>query len=132
MIRCQNMNYKYQAKSPFEQVIFNDVTLEITGKKNLLLGFSGSGKSTFFKILTGYLAVEKKTIEKPEEIILVMQNVNAQIVTDSVYAEINLGYKKKYGKDITEKQIVELLQYFDLDFKTTASPQELSGGQKNY
>ncbi len=130
MIKCQNMNYKYQAKSPFEKVIFDNVTLEIKGKKNLILGFSGSGKSTFFKILTGYLPVEKNTIKKPKEIILVMQNVNAQIVTDTVYSEINLGYKKKYGIDITKNQIEDLLKYFELDFKITDNPQELSGGQK--
>ncbi len=130
MIKCNGLNYAYQPKTPFVQKVFSDVTIEITGKKVLILGFSGSGKSTFFKMLTGYLKVKKQMLAKPETIFLVMQNVYAQIVTDNVYDEINLGYEQRYGTSVPETEVEALINYFQVDFSLQSNPQQLSGGQK--
>ncbi len=130
MIKCNNLSYAYQPKTPFVQKVFSNVTIEITGKKVLILGFSGSGKSTFFKMLTGYLKVKKQLLMKPETIFLVMQNVYAQVVTDTVYEEINLGYEQKYGVSVPETEVEALIDYFQVDFNVQTNPQQLSGGQK--
>lgn len=130
MIKCKKMNYTYQDNSPFARQIFKDVDISINGEKILILGASGSGKSTFFKILTNYIKVSERELEKPQEIALVMQNVNSQIVTETVFEEINLGYEQKFNKKISKEIIMEYFKQFAVDFNLDDNPRKLSGGQK--
>lgn len=130
MIKLNNLTHIYGKSSPFANVIFDNTTLEINADKVLVLGKSGSGKSTFFKMLIKMVKVNKKQVVAPSDVLMVMQNVNSQIITDTVYEEINLGYKKKYGKDIESEKVQELFKAFAVSFKFSDDPNRLSGGQK--
>lgn len=130
MIKLQNLSYAYQENSPFETSILKDVNISIDGSKVLVLGKSGSGKSTFFKILMGNIKVSKKMLIKPSNIAIVMQNVNSQILCNTIYDELNIGYSQKYAKDVSREQIKEVFDRFGIDFDLEMNPQQLSGGQK--
>ncbi len=130
MIKLTNLSFTYSGNSPYAKEIFKETSINITGDKTLVLGKSGSGKSTFFKILMNDLKVKKKMIEKPKDIALVMQNVNNQIITHSVYDELNIGYVQKYGHDLPKEKVQEIFQQFDVHFDLEQDPQSLSGGQK--
>ncbi len=130
MIKLENLNYTYSKKSPYEKEIFKNVNIEINSQKTLILGKSGSGKSTFFKIIMKDLKVKKNTLKAPNDIAMVMQNVNSQIITSTVYDELNIGYKQKYNLDLTNEQITKLFEQFKVNFDLELDPQKLSGGQK--
>lgn len=127
MIELKNFSFSYDAKTPFAKKVFNEVSLKIATNKTLLVGQSGSGKSTFLKQL---LINKQKTIIKPQQINIVFQNVNNQIVMKTIYDEINLGYFQKYHCNIDKKQIKKMFDYFGVNFDLKTSPDYLSGGQK--
>lgn len=130
MIKLKQLKYTYRNKSPYAKQIFANIDLNITGSKVLVLGKSGSGKSTLFKILMGDLKVNKQMIDKPRNIAIVMQNVNNQLITSTVYDELNLGYEQKYAKKLEKTQINEVFTQFGISFDLEQNPQTLSGGQK--
>ncbi len=130
MIKLNNLTYTYSKSSPFASVIFNNTSVTISGNKTLVLGKSGSGKSTLFKMLIKMIKVSKKQISVSKDVLMVMQNVNSQIITDTVYDEINLGYQKRYQRDISHDEIKQLFNKFAVDFDLTCDPNKLSGGQK--
>lgn len=130
MIKLNNLTYTYSKSSPFANVIFNNTSVTISGNKTLVLGKSGSGKSTLFKMLIKMIKVNKKQISAPKDVLMVMQNVNSQIITNTVYDEINLGYQKRYQRDISHDEIKQLFNKFAVDFDLTSDPNKLSGGQK--
>ncbi len=130
MIKLSNLSYEYSKNSPYSKKIFTNTSVDIVGKKTLVLGSSGSGKSTFFKILMRDLKVKKNMLDCPKNIAIVMQNVNNQIITHSVYEELNIGYRQKYNCDITKEQIMEIYNQFGVSFDLEQDPQTLSGGQK--
>lgn len=66
----------------------------------------------------------QRAIKKPGKVIsLVMQDVNHQLFTESVYNEVALVVKDR-------AQIEDALKTFDLWHKKDAHPQNLSGGEK--
>lgn len=53
-IRLENVTYRYDVGTPFEQTALEDVTLSIeAGKITGIIGHTGSGKSTMMKLLNG-------------------------------------------------------------------------------
>ncbi len=130
MIKLDNLTYVYNKSSPLANKIFDNVSVEITSNKTLVLGKSGSGKSTLFKMLIKMIKVKGKQIVAPRDVLMVMQNVNSQIITDTVYDEINLGYQKKFNKDISSDEIKQIFERFAVNFDLTRDPNNLSGGQK--
>lgn len=97
---------------------------------NFIVGENGVGKTSLIKRLTGlnrgkgkvyYLG---KWIKKPNQIMsLVMQDVNYQIFTDSVWNEISIVSDN-------EEQKIKILKELDLYSKKEEHPQVLSGGEK--
>ncbi len=130
MIKLTNLSYEYSKNSPYSKEIFRNVNVEIGCKKTLVLGKSGSGKSTLFKILMRDLKINKKMLDCPKNVAIVMQNVNSQIITHSVYDELNIGYRQKNNCDITETEINKVFHQFGVAFDLEQDPQTLSGGQK--
>jgi energy-coupling factor transporter ATP-binding protein EcfA2 len=130
MIEFNDYSFGYDYKQPFEKRIFTDVDLKIDGKKTLLVGTSGSGKSTFFKTLIKYLKPSNGTVITPNEIGFLLQNVNSQVICHTIYEEINLGYKNKFNVDIKEETIQSFFKLFEVNFLLTDNPRHLSGGQK--
>lgn len=96
-----------------------------------IIGHNGAGKSTFIKALSGliksdsFISINNKKLKENERIqssMIVMQDVNSQLFTESVEDEIKLSLEKDDHQD--------LLINLNLDDIKDLHPQSLSGGQK--
>lgn len=98
-----------------------------------LTGANGQGKTTLVKTLVGLLPERGGTIEINHQVIstrerldnafLVMQDVNYQLVSDSVWNEVRLGAKYPQKAE-------EILDWLNLSTVKHRHPASLSGGQK--
>ena len=105
------------------------------GKVIGLIGRNGTGKSTFLRCLCGLEKYCKGEVEidgrkySGSHLIglsyMVMQDVNHQLFTDSVEAEVMLSMKEK-----DEKRCLEILDSLGLSDYRDTHPMALSGGQK--
>ncbi|GAA0785741.1 ABC transporter ATP-binding protein [Hathewaya limosa] len=100
-----------------------------------ITGRNGTGKSTFMRCLCGLIKEAKGDIFYEDHKLsykkrrgycyMIMQDVVHQLFSDSVIEEFNL-----LNKEISNKEVEEVLRKFDLiDFKNK-HPMSLSGGQK--
>lgn len=106
-----------------------------TGSIYGIVGKNGVGKSTFVKSLIGVnkgskeiISLKGKKLSKKERLKisnLVMQDVNHQLFTDSVYGEVTLGIKNP-----DDEKVKEVLINLDLWRFKDRHPMSLSGGQK--
>lgn len=100
-----------------------------------IIGENGIGKSTFAKIVCGLYRESKGKFFKKnkrfssrsrlKESLLIMQEVNCQLFTDSVYDELLLTSKTK-DKNVMDDWIDDM----DLKNISERNPHTLSGGQK--
>lgn len=107
-----------------------DLTLSFSPGINFIVGENGVGKTTFIKKLSGLLKGQgnrfynsKKIKRSYEYISMVMQDVNYQIFTDSVWHEISI---------ISDDELLKskVLKEMDLYDKRELHPHILSGGEK--
>ncbi|MFR6152072.1 MAG: ATP-binding cassette domain-containing protein [Peptoniphilus sp.] len=129
MIEIRELSFKYKGGSGYS---LKDINLKIKeGECILLCGRSGCGKTSFIRNICGlnkgqrgdlYYGSEK--IRRPyEKISLVMQDVNYQLFTDSVYSEMSIVS----DDDLLKEKILCDLGLWD---KKGRHPQALSGGEK--
>lgn len=118
----------FQVKFDKEKII--DTSIGFKDGINFIIGENGVGKSTFIKRLSNLYKGKGKTFYKGscikksyDYISMVMQDVNYQIFTESVWSEISIVSD---DKDKKEKILKELDLYDKKDFH----PQILSGGEK--
>ncbi|GAA0688735.1 MULTISPECIES: ATP-binding cassette domain-containing protein [Clostridium] len=107
-----------------------DMSISFQAGINFIIGENGVGKTTFIKKLSGLLNGKGrsffagKKIEKNYEYIsMVMQDVNYQLFTESVWQEISIAS----SNDDLKKRVLEELELYD---KKDFHPQILSGGEK--
>lgn len=133
MIEISNLSFSYDKKSFLSISDIKIPQKSIVG----VLGFNGSGKSTFSKCLCGIEKKSKGIILIDEDVYLakdrlkkcfmVMQDVNHQLFTESVSEEIALSLGNNENK---EKIIHELCKKLNLEDVMNCHPMSLSGGQK--
>ena len=135
IVSAQEMTFTYAgAVSP----ALNGISLEIEeGSFTLICGASGSGKSTFLRLLCGSLAPRGKLSGKAQvnvlqsEVAFVQQNPEASVVTDRVYSELAFGLE---SAGIPPKQmrrrVAECAEYFGLAPLFEKDTAALSGGEK--
>ncbi len=127
--KMQFQNYRYS----YEKQPVIDFNMSLDDKKiTFIIGDNGVGKSTFLHCLCGLkkgfkgttmlgnLTFKKKGYQ---HCALVMQDVNHQLFTESVYEEIKMACTD-------EAEIDSILEELDLVAKKDAHPMSLSGGQK--
>jgi energy-coupling factor transport system ATP-binding protein len=69
-ITIKNLEYRYQARTPFERLALYDVNLSVKkGTYLSIIGHTGSGKSTILQHLNGLLKPTKGSIQIGEHII---------------------------------------------------------------
>jgi energy-coupling factor transport system ATP-binding protein len=112
----------------------NDLPLP-AGEIIALVGHNGSGKSTLSRCLCGLIKKHKfliymngKPINRKDRLdksYMVMQDVNHQLFTESVFDEVLLGMKKP-----DKKRVEDILSELDLVQLKELHPLSLSGGQK--
>ena len=105
------------------------------GKVIGVIGRNGTGKSTFLRCLcglekdcTGVIEADGKEYKGRHRIgfsYMVMQDVNHQLFTNSVEAEVLLSMDEK-----NEERCLEILEYLGLKEYRDTHPMALSGGQK--
>ena len=119
-----------------ERTVFNIDRLGFErGKIIGIVGKNGMGKSTFAKVVcglarqtTGEICKNNKGISVPKRrknSLLLMQEINNQLFTDSVYDEIRLTSALK-----EEEQFRMCMADMQIDQLKEKNPHSLSGGQK--
>ena len=119
-----------------ERTVFNIDRLGFErGKIIGIVGKNGMGKSTFAKVVcglarqtTGEICKNNKRISVPKRrknSLLLMQEINNQLFTDSVYDEIRLTSALK-----EEEQFRMCMADMQIDQLKEKNPHSLSGGQK--
>ncbi len=148
ILEVKNLTYTYSAGSPFEKTAVKDISLSVEkGEIIGIIGHTGSGKSTFVRMLngltkptSGQVLIEGNDIwEKPKEIRkirfkvgMVFQYPEYQLFEETVYKDISFG-PANMGK--TQEEIDKAVK---MAAKFTGvsnelldkSPFDLSGGEK--
>lgn len=127
IMECRNFRCKYRGS---EKVIF-DFNLSFNKGIYFITGSNGIGKTSFIRNICGLNKGQRgdlyygsdKIKRSYEEISLVMQDVNYQLFTDSVYSEISIVS----DDDLLKEKILRDLGLWD---KKDRHPQVLSGGEK--
>lgn len=128
---CEKLAFSYPEKSIFKNMNFK----ARAGKIISVIGDNGSGKTTFFKLLTGMLRLssgkldftfQKKNLswrKRPKHTSIIYQNSEAQFYFDTVREELT------YNTRDPETHI-ELAKRLGLENALDRSPYMLSEGQK--
>jgi phospholipid/cholesterol/gamma-HCH transport system ATP-binding protein len=131
-----------------EKVVLKDLSFTvIKGHTKIILGASGSGKSTILKIITGLLSsdagvvwVNGQRVDQLTE--LEMMTVRADLgmifqegaLFDSLTVRENVGYKYYEETDMpleqVDRRVEEVLGFIGLSEHIDKMPSELSGGQR--
>lgn len=121
---CKNFLVKYK-----KEKILN-FSISFPEGINFIIGENGVGKSTFIKKLSGLIKGKSESLYKGKKIkktynfiSMVMQDVNYQLFTESVWQELSIVNSDPCLKEKT-------LQELDLLDKKDFHPQILSGGEK--
>ncbi|HJZ74276.1 MAG TPA: ATP-binding cassette domain-containing protein [Vicinamibacterales bacterium] len=131
-----------------EKVVLKDVTFTlIKGHTKIILGASGSGKSTTLKIMIGLLRadggvvwVNGQRVDQLSEAELMAVRGDLGMIFqegalfDSLTVRENVGYKLYEETDLplaeVDKRVEEVLGFIDLGEHIDKMPSELSGGQR--
>src|SRR4029077_9421652 len=131
-----------------EKVVLRNISFTlISGHTKIILGASGSGKSTILKIITGLLRADKGVIwvngervdELSEKQMMAVRSDLGMIfqegaLFDSLTVRENVGYKLYEESDMpieqAHKRVEEVLGWVGLGDYIDRMPSELSGGQR--
>lgn len=111
-------------------LIFKDIIKDISfdvykGEIVGLVGKNGVGKSTISKLISGIYNKTSGKISSKSLPFVLMQDVDYQLFSESVFSEFFLS-----KKDLTEDEVLEILKTINLYDKRNSHPFSLSGGEK--
>ena len=132
LLVLSDMKYSYRGEKPVLDIPEMEIPVgEIVG----IVGANGVGKSTFLRCFCGVERNCKATLKvgnevwknkkRRQNIYLVMQDVNHQLVTDSVLEEVMISQESE-----DREEAMRLLASLDLEEYAEKHPLALSGGQK--
>ncbi|MFC6346666.1 ABC transporter ATP-binding protein [Vagococcus carniphilus] len=145
LLRMENVGFRYEGSS---SPVLKDISFEVKrGDFLVVIGASGSGKSTLLRLLKrelvtngeikGKVYFEDQSInelsdhESASKIGYVMQDPDAQIVTDKVWSELAFGLENiGVPRDVIRSRIGEMANYFGIHNWYQKDVADLSGGQK--
>ncbi len=145
IFNLENLSFTYNGS---DRNALSGINLTVnSGDFLLLIGESGCGKTTLLKMLkreltpfgqkSGKIFYKGKKIEDIEsrestsQIGFIMQDPDAQIVTDKVYSELSFGLENLgYESRIIRSKVSEFATYFGLLKSFEQNTFTLSGGQK--
>lgn len=144
-ISFQKVYYTYPGN---EGYTLQDISFEITaGGTEVILGGSGSGKSTILKLILGLIKPdsgnikvdgvdisgmsERKLMEVREHIGMVFQE---GALFDSLSVAENVGFRLREHENLTEEEfesrVRQMLGFVELEAFYDRAPSDLSGGQR--
>jgi phospholipid/cholesterol/gamma-HCH transport system ATP-binding protein len=142
-ISFENVN-----KSFLDQTVLTDFSMEVpSGGMTIILGGSGSGKSTILKLIIGLIKPDSGLIRVGEhevsslsenDLMPLRQHVGmvfqAGALFDSLTVGENLAYRLREKKMVSEEEIQEIINemlgYVGLSGTADKMPVDLSGGMK--
>ncbi|GLB61354.1 energy-coupling factor ABC transporter ATP-binding protein [Cytobacillus sp. NCCP-133] len=148
-ISLQNVEYRYQVKTPFERLAIKDVSIDIpSGTFLAIIGHTGSGKSTVLQHLNALLKPtegmvvigervitsekkQKKLKEVRQKVGIVFQFPEHQLFEETVEKDICFG-PMNFGisEEEAKKRAKTVIQQVGLPEEIlNKSPFDLSGGQ---
>jgi phospholipid/cholesterol/gamma-HCH transport system ATP-binding protein len=131
-----------------DKVILAGVSFTLlTGRKKIVLGASGAGKSTVLRLALGLLRPDAGRIfvngqrvdDMPERDLMAVRAEVGMVfqegaLFDSLTVRENVGYRLFEESDMpiaqVDERVTEVLGYVDLDDFGARQPSELSGGQR--
>ncbi len=131
-----------------EKVVLADISFQLhRGRTKIILGASGSGKSTILKIITGLLRSDEGAVWVNGERVDQMTERDLMHVRgdlgmifqegalfDSLTVRENVGYKLYEETDMpladVDRRVEEVLGFIGLSEYVDSMPSELSGGQR--
>jgi energy-coupling factor transport system ATP-binding protein len=139
MLKIKNLQFSYLDKQ-----IIKNLNLEMLSTDKILInGDSGSGKTTFLKLIYGKLKsldsiyLHNKKIEKYSEIErynligFIKQNPDEQIVSATVENELRFGMEiRGFSEEKIQINLKKYLKFCGLENAQNLSTQSLSSGQK--
>ena len=131
------INVKNLIKSFPDKIVLDDITFDVSEEEALaIVGFSGSGKSTILKVISGLEPYESGSVEtKNSNIAMVFQYsalFDSLSVLDNVAFALTEGplKTKKLKKTEIKKLVSEKLKMVGLSEIEDKFPSELSGGMQ--
>jgi phospholipid/cholesterol/gamma-HCH transport system ATP-binding protein len=142
------IEFRNVTKSFNDETVLRDVSFEISrGETKVILGASGSGKSTILKLILGLIRpdagriivdgqditdlTERELVQVRGSIGMVFQE---GALFDSLSVRENVGYRlfeeRRLSEDEIELAVVRLLGFVGLEDAIDKMPAELSGGMK--
>ncbi len=128
---------KNVTKSFEEKIVLKNISLQVdTGETLAIVGFSGSGKSTVLKLISGLLEPDSGEIILEDNEISMAFQYSALFDSLNVYENVAFPLKErtKFKKIYTENQIQKIVQeklkIVGLSGIEEKMPNELSGGMK--
>ncbi|MCL6446080.1 MAG: ATP-binding cassette domain-containing protein [Alicyclobacillus sp.] len=135
MISLNRVSVAFQTQSGIHYAL-QDVALTVRpGEWVAVVGANGSGKSTCGRVLAGLTPLSSgsrnTTWERPGDILMILQNPDAQIIGDTVWEDVcfglhNLGVP---AEEVSPRAMAALAKVGLVD-QRDASVHSLSGGQK--
>lgn len=148
-IKIENLTHVYMPKTPFEKKALDNVNLVIEdGEFLVLIGHTGSGKSTLIQHLNGLLEPssgriivddidltnkETKLTDIRKKIGLVFQYPEYQLFEETIEKDIAFGPNNLgLSQEEVSNRVKKSMEMVGLDYETykDVSPFDLSGGQK--
>lgn len=148
-ISLQNIEYRYQANTPFERLAIKDVSIDIpAGTYVALIGHTGSGKSTVLQHLNALLLPTEGTVvignhevkakQKNKNLKQIRQKVGIvfqfpehqlfeeTVEKDIIFGPMNFGVSEREAKERARRALKQVGLTEEILEK---SPFDLSGGQ---
>ena len=148
-ISLQNVEYRYQVRTPFEQIAIQDVSIDIpSGTYMAIIGHTGSGKSTVLQHLNALLQPTKGSVvignheikakQKNKNLRAIRQKVGIvfqfpehqlfeeTVEKDIIFGPMNFGASEEEAK---AKALIAIKHVGLSEEVLKKSPFDLSGGQ---
>ncbi|MDO4534656.1 MAG: energy-coupling factor transporter ATPase [Clostridium perfringens] len=148
-IKIENLSYTYMPKTPFEKTALTDINCQFNdGEFVVLIGHTGSGKSTLIQHLNGLLKPttgkiivdgvdisdkKAKLSDIRKKIGLVFQYPEYQLFEETIEKDIEFGPRNLgLSQEEITKRVKRAMEMVGLDYEIykDKSPFDLSGGQK--